>query len=116
MPELGPCRDCRCGPDCPCGGCPKHRTPAVKPAGANLAWCQRNLIVAVALPMRLANIGSYSGKGDEGIRAEQLLLVAAGFRPVKDVFASQLTTTLVTLLLPTTPMPPETLHGLDITS
>jgi len=47
------------------------------------------LIVAVALPMRLANIGSYSGKGDEGIRAEQLLLMAAGFRPVKDVFASQ---------------------------
>ena len=39
--------------------------------------------------MRLANIGSYSGKGDEGIRAEQLLLMAAGFRPVKDVFASQ---------------------------
>jgi hypothetical protein len=47
------------------------------------------LIVAVALPMRLANIGSYSGKGDEGIRAEQLLLMAAGFRPVKEVFASQ---------------------------
>jgi hypothetical protein len=47
------------------------------------------VIVAVALPMRLANIGSYSGKGDEGIRAEQLLLMAAGFRPVKDVFASQ---------------------------
>jgi MFS family permease len=46
-------------------------------------------IVAVALPMRLANIGSYSGKGDEGIRAEQLLLMAAGFRPVKEVFASQ---------------------------
>ncbi|MCC7369385.1 MAG: glycosyltransferase family 39 protein [Chloroflexi bacterium] len=47
------------------------------------------LIVAAALPMRLANIGSYSGKGDEGIRAEQLLLMAAGFRPVKEVFASQ---------------------------
>lgn len=47
------------------------------------------VIVAVALPMRLANIGSYSGKGDEGIRAEQLLLMAAGFRPVKEVFASQ---------------------------
>jgi hypothetical protein len=47
------------------------------------------LIVGVALPMRLANIGSYSGKGDEGIRAEQLLLMAAGFRPVKEVFASQ---------------------------
>ena len=30
------------------------------------------VIVAVALPMRLANIGSYSGKGDEGIRAEVL--------------------------------------------
>ncbi len=47
------------------------------------------LIVAVGLPMRLANIGSYTGKGDEGIRAEQLLLMAHGFRPVKEVFASQ---------------------------
>src|SRR4051794_7877145 len=52
-------------------------------------WLAPLAIVAVALPMRLANIGSYSGKGDEGIRAEQLLLMAAGFRPVKDVFASQ---------------------------
>jgi len=47
------------------------------------------LLVAAALPMRLANIGSYSGKADEGTRAEQLLLMAAGFRPVKDIFASQ---------------------------
>lgn len=47
------------------------------------------LVVAVALPMRLANIGSYSGKADEGTRAEQLLLMAHGFRPVRDVFASQ---------------------------
>ena len=47
------------------------------------------LIVAVALPPRLANIGSYSGKADEGTRAEQLLLMAAGYRPVRDVFASQ---------------------------
>ena len=47
------------------------------------------LIVGAALPMRLANIGSYSGKADEGIRAEQLLLMAAGFRPVRDIFASQ---------------------------
>jgi hypothetical protein len=54
-----------------------------------LDWLAPLLIVAVTLPMRLANIGSYSGKGDEGIRAEQLLLMAAGFRPVKDVFASQ---------------------------
>ena len=52
-------------------------------------WLAPLLIVMVALPMRLANIGSYSGKGDEGIRAEQLLLMAAGFRPVKEVFASQ---------------------------
>lgn len=46
-------------------------------------------VVAVAVPMRLVNIGSYSGKADEGIRAEQLLLMAHGFRPVKEVFASQ---------------------------
>ncbi len=47
------------------------------------------LVVAIALPMRLANIASYTGKGDEGIRAEQLLLMARGFRPVRDIFASQ---------------------------
>ena len=57
-----------------------------------LGWVDRLaplLLICVALPMRLANIGSYSGKADEGTRAEQLLLMAAGFRPVKDVFASQ---------------------------
>lgn len=60
------------------------------PALARLAdWLAPFAIVAAALPMRLANIGSYSGKGDEGIRAEQLLLMAAGFRPVREVFASQ---------------------------
>ena len=47
------------------------------------------LIVAAALPMRLANIGSYSGKADEGTRAAQLQLMEAGFRPVRDIFASQ---------------------------
>lgn len=59
---------------------------------AALGWLDRLgplLLVAAALPMRLANLGSYSGKADEGTRAEQLLLMAAGFRPVKDVFASQ---------------------------
>ena len=57
-----------------------------------LAWLDRLgplLLIVAALPMRLANIGSYSGKADEGTRAEQLLLMSAGFRPVKDVFASQ---------------------------
>jgi hypothetical protein len=47
------------------------------------------LIIAVGLPMRLVNVGSHTGKGDEGIRAEQLLLMAHGFRPVKEIFASQ---------------------------
>ncbi|MCC6179389.1 MAG: glycosyltransferase family 39 protein [Chloroflexi bacterium] len=71
------------------------RAPADEPRrriSTGLIWSDRLaplLIVAIALPMRLANIGSYSGKADEGTRAEQLLLVAAGFRPVKDVFASQ---------------------------
>ncbi len=47
------------------------------------------VIVVAALPMRLANIGSYSGKADEGTRAAQLQLMEAGFRPVRDIFASQ---------------------------
>ena len=44
---------------------------------------------AVALAMRLVNLETYTGKFDEGIRVEQLLLMQAGFRPVRDIFAAQ---------------------------
>jgi 4-amino-4-deoxy-L-arabinose transferase-like glycosyltransferase len=47
------------------------------------------LALAVALWLRLENIGVYTGSFDEGIRSEQMLLMAAGFRPFRDIFASQ---------------------------
>jgi hypothetical protein len=46
-------------------------------------------LLAVALPTRLVNLDAFVGKFDEGIRGEQLLLMAAGFRPFRDIFASQ---------------------------
>ncbi|MFN8522920.1 MAG: glycosyltransferase family 39 protein [Chloroflexota bacterium] len=52
-------------------------------------WTGFVVLGLAALAPRLVNLGSFSGKGDEGIRAEQLLLMARGFRPVRDVFASQ---------------------------
>jgi hypothetical protein len=47
------------------------------------------VILVAALPTRLANLDDFVGKFDEGIRSEQLLLMAAGFRPFRDIFASQ---------------------------
>ena len=41
------------------------------------------------LAARLVNIDRYSGSYPEGIRAEQLLLMAAGFRPFHDIFSDQ---------------------------
>ncbi len=46
-------------------------------------------ILAVAVAMRLINIGTYSGLFDEGIRTEQLFLMSAGYRPFRDIFAAQ---------------------------
>lgn len=46
-------------------------------------------ILGVALAMRLVNLQTYSGLFDEGIRAEQLFLMSAGYRPFKDIFAAQ---------------------------
>jgi hypothetical protein len=46
-------------------------------------------LLVAALGMRLVNLGAYTGKFDEGIRAEQLLLMRAGFRPVSEIFAAQ---------------------------
>src|SRR5438034_1430760 len=46
------------------------------------------LLVLAAVP-RLLNVGVYTGSFDEGVRAEQLLLMAAGYRPFRDIFASQ---------------------------
>lgn len=46
-------------------------------------------LLGVALATRLVNLDAYTGKFDEGIRLEQLLLMGAGFRPVRDIFAGQ---------------------------
>jgi hypothetical protein len=46
-------------------------------------------LLGVALVTRLVNLDAYTGKFDEGIRLEQLLLMRAGFRPVRDIFAGQ---------------------------
>ena len=46
-------------------------------------------LLALALLGRLANPDHYSGSFDEGIRAQQLLLMDLGYRPFRDIFASQ---------------------------
>src|SRR5688572_17123658 len=46
-------------------------------------------LLLVAAMMRLVNIDTYTGSFDEGVRAEQLLLMAAGYQPFRDIFASQ---------------------------
>lgn len=47
------------------------------------------LLLLAAAAARLVNLDVYTGKFDEGIRAEQLLLMEAGFRPVRDIFTAQ---------------------------
>jgi 4-amino-4-deoxy-L-arabinose transferase-like glycosyltransferase len=46
-------------------------------------------LLAVALWLRVPNLDAYTGSFDEGIRAQQLLLMSAGYRPFRDIFASQ---------------------------
>src|SRR6476620_10331816 len=46
-------------------------------------------LLALALWLRVPNLDAYTGSFDEGIRAEQLLLMSAGYRPFRDIFASQ---------------------------
>src|SRR5215218_1876580 len=45
--------------------------------------------LGVALWLRVLNLDAYTGSFDEGIRSEQLLLMSAGYRPFRDIFASQ---------------------------
>ena len=47
------------------------------------------VLLVAALPYRLANIDVAAPKSDEGIRLLQLFLMSEGFRPVRDIFASQ---------------------------
>jgi hypothetical protein len=45
--------------------------------------------LGLALWLRVSNLDAYTGSFDEGIRSQQLLLMAAGYRPFRDIFASQ---------------------------
>ena len=47
------------------------------------------LVLALAAWLRLPSLDAYTGKFDEGIRTAQLMLMSHGFRPVRDIFASQ---------------------------
>lgn len=47
------------------------------------------VLLAVAIPSRLLNLEQFAGKFDEGIRGTQLMLMAAGYRPFREIFASQ---------------------------
>src|SRR4051794_15039760 len=49
------------------------------------------LLAALGLAawLRIPNLDAYTGSFDEGIRSEQLLLMSAGYRPFRDIFASQ---------------------------
>src|SRR5438876_4525372 len=47
------------------------------------------LLGAGCVVARLVNLGLYTGSYPEGIRAEQLLLMAAGFQPFRDIFSDQ---------------------------
>lgn len=47
------------------------------------------VILVSAAFMRLVRLGSTSGDLDEGIRGIQLLLMSAGYRPVREIYSSQ---------------------------
>jgi hypothetical protein len=59
------------------------------PSAVWLEAAAAGLLLAAAAVMRLVNPGVYSGLFDEGIRGEQLFLMSAGYRPFRDIFASQ---------------------------
>ncbi|MCC7103931.1 MAG: hypothetical protein IT307_02195, partial [Chloroflexi bacterium] len=47
------------------------------------------LVVLLAAAFRFQNLDTAAAKSDEGIRLQQLFLMTRGFRPVRDIFASQ---------------------------
>src|SRR5687768_1468993 len=69
--------------------------PQSRPRSSNGASC-RVLegvalagVLGLALWLRAPNLDAYTGSFDEGIRSQQLFLMAAGYRPFRDIFASQ---------------------------
>jgi len=47
------------------------------------------VVLAVAIALRLAGLGNDTDVSDEGIRGLQLRLMAAGYRPIAEIYASQ---------------------------
>ena len=43
-------------------------------------------LLALAIPTRVLNLEAFAGKFDEGIRGTQLMLMAVGFRPFREIF------------------------------
>jgi len=58
-------------------------------AGALAGRLSLIVLLALAIPSRVLNLDAFAGKFDEGIRGTQLMLMAAGYRPFRDIFASQ---------------------------
>jgi hypothetical protein len=58
-------------------------------AGSLAGWLGMIALLTVAIPSRLLNLEQFAGKFDEGIRGTQLMLMAAGYRPFREIFASQ---------------------------
>jgi hypothetical protein len=58
-------------------------------AGSLAGWLGLIVLLAAAVPSRLLNLEQFAGKFDEGIRGTQLMLMAAGYRPFREIFASQ---------------------------
>src|SRR3954466_13706059 len=58
-------------------------------AGVLTGWLGTFVLLALAIPSRVLNLDAFAGKFDEGIRGTQLMLMAAGYRPFRDIFASQ---------------------------
>jgi hypothetical protein len=65
-----------------------HTTAHPAPVGA-LEAALASLILSVAVLTRWQGLDLYTGSYPEGIRAEQLLLMAHGFRPLRDIFSDQ---------------------------
>ncbi|MCC6174843.1 MAG: glycosyltransferase family 39 protein [Chloroflexi bacterium] len=72
---------------------PPASSPSSRPAASRFGTLAGRLAVllllAAAIPTRVINLDAFAGKFDEGIRGAQLMLMAAGYRPFRDIFASQ---------------------------
>lgn len=58
-------------------------------AGSIVSGVGLLVLLALAIPSRLLNLEAFAGKFDEGIRGTQLMLMAVGYRPFREIFASQ---------------------------